>query len=205
MPQQRGTITERLIDVIQVIQMGRKSGLLTADRGEGRTFEEGAITFVTGQVVQATATHLTGHEALNWLKSWGTCYFTFVPAASSPAPVPRGISGGIATDTDPVLRTQPLATPKVTRPLLAYNTNGREIEPPIAPAPVAAAPYRIHQRDNALQAIEHAGLSRAHRRLLLLINGERSLPELARLTGHNRDEVSRMLYDLERAGLIRQL
>nr|MDQ2716835.1 DUF4388 domain-containing protein [Chloroflexota bacterium] len=83
MPQQRGTITERLTDVIQVIQMGRKSGLLTADRGEGRTFEEGAITFVNGQVAQATATHLNGQEALNWLKTWGTCYFTFVPAASS--------------------------------------------------------------------------------------------------------------------------
>ncbi|MDQ2717809.1 MAG: MarR family transcriptional regulator, partial [Chloroflexota bacterium] len=59
--------------------------------------------------------------------------------------------------------------------------------------------------DNALQAVEHAGLSRAHRRLLLLINGERSIHELARLTGHDREEVSRMLYELERAGLIRQL
>ncbi|TMC61826.1 MAG: DUF4388 domain-containing protein, partial [Chloroflexota bacterium] len=49
MPHQRETATDRLSNVIQVIQLGKKSGLLTVERGEGITFEEGAITFVNGQ------------------------------------------------------------------------------------------------------------------------------------------------------------
>jgi predicted transcriptional regulator len=40
--------------------------------------------------------------------------------------------------------------------------------------------------------------------LLLLVNGQRSTNELARLMGRSLAEVETLLNDLERAGLIRQ-
>ena len=42
---QRGTSTNRLADVIQVVQLTHKTGLLTIERGEtDSTLEEGEIT-----------------------------------------------------------------------------------------------------------------------------------------------------------------
>jgi hypothetical protein len=73
MAQQNATITNSLANVIQVIQLGRKSGVLTVERGEGTTFEEGVITFVNGQAVDALTELANGPDALRWLGSWGTC------------------------------------------------------------------------------------------------------------------------------------
>src|SRR5437899_3071292 len=67
-----------------------------------------------------------------------------------------------------------------------------------------AVPYPIRPYDEALVWIERMGLSRAHRRLFLLIDGYRILPELVRLMGRREDEVNALLRDLEGADLIRQ-
>src|SRR2546421_7427569 len=83
MAQQKETITNSLADVIQVIQLGRKSGVLTVARGEGETFEEGLITFVNGQAVAAQTTGFNGQNALHWLCRWGNCRFSFFSTPTS--------------------------------------------------------------------------------------------------------------------------
>ena len=65
-------------------------------------------------------------------------------------------------------------------------------------------PYPVRPYNEALAWIERASLSRAHRRLFLLIDGYRSTPELVRLMGRGQEEVNALLRDLENAGLIRQ-
>src|SRR5260221_770741 len=86
MAQQKETITNSLADVIQVIQLSRKSGMLTVERGEGETFEEGMITFVNGQAVEAQTAAFNGQNALRWLGSWGTCRFAFISTPTSQIP-----------------------------------------------------------------------------------------------------------------------
>ena len=81
MTEKRGTVTDRLLNVIQVLQLGKKTGHLTIERDEGKGQEKGEIIFVQGQVTQAYAGNLRGQEALNWLSTWGACRFIFVPAA----------------------------------------------------------------------------------------------------------------------------
>jgi hypothetical protein len=83
MPQQRDTATDRLLNVIQVIQLGRKSGLLSVERGEGIQFEEGMIMFVNGQATQASVGQRTGLEAFNWLSTWNACLFSFIPSSTT--------------------------------------------------------------------------------------------------------------------------
>ncbi len=46
------------------------------------------------------------------------------------------------------------------------------------------------------------GLSRTHRHLLLLIDGQRSILELVRLIGRSEQEVASFLHDLEQATVI---
>ncbi|MBV9614035.1 MAG: DUF4388 domain-containing protein, partial [Ktedonobacteraceae bacterium] len=78
MSQKRGTVTDRLLNVIQVLQLGKKTGHLTVERDEGKGQEKGEIIFVQGQVTQAYGGNLRGQEALNWLSTWGACRFIFV-------------------------------------------------------------------------------------------------------------------------------
>jgi len=47
-------------------------------------------------------------------------------------------------------------------------------------------------------------LSRLHRRLLLLIAGQRERNDLARLMSRSADEIQELLNDLEHSGLIQQ-
>ncbi len=70
--------------------------------------------------------------------------------------------------------------------------------------PTASKPFRLLQGPEALGYIQRAGLSRLHRHIFFLLDGQRSAEDLARLTGHQLVDILRLLADLERIGLIRQ-
>ena len=204
MSQQRETVTDRLVSVIRTIQLGRQTGILTVQRGEGVSLEEGNLTFVNGQVTQATLGRRTGSEALNALTTWGNCRYTFVsPENQAKTAIPaspstdRPLSDASRNPRTPMpfsrTQTEPLGT----------EAKGRD-EPgkQNPPTPLPVAPYRIQPLESALRSIERLGLSRTHRHLLLLIDGERSITELIRLTGRNQSEVHELLRALERAAII---
>jgi Domain of unknown function (DUF4388) len=138
MPQQRDTATDRLLNVIQVIQLGRKSGLLSVERGEGIQFEEGMIMFVNGQATQASVGPRTGLEAFNWLSTWNACLFSFIPStatasgALSTTPAKPNTPNSTFTDTNSYLQAQQGTSVRLRaqqstngRLLAQHNTNGR--------------------------------------------------------------------------------
>lgn len=207
MSQQRETATDRLVSIIQLVQLGRKTGVLTAKRGDGITQEEGTITFIKGQITQTSVGRRRGSEALNWLTTWSNCRFTFVssdPAeTSSLTTIPPKMQEHATRDTDPRLRQQRPLVNNETGPLPVGTSNRIQPHNPGTPAPaVATAPFRTRQIDSALRVIENMGLSRTHRHLLLLIDGQRSIAELVRLLGRSEQEVASLLHDLEQATVI---
>jgi hypothetical protein len=118
MPQQRDTATDRLLNVIQVIQLGRKSGLLSVERGEGIQFEEGMIMFVNGQATQASVGQRTGLEAFNRLSTWNACLFSFIASSTT-------ASGALSTT--PAIPNTPSSTFTDTNSYshAQQGTNGR--------------------------------------------------------------------------------
>ncbi|HEY1349526.1 MAG TPA: DUF4388 domain-containing protein [Ktedonobacteraceae bacterium] len=210
MPQQPKTETDRLVNVIQVLQLGQKTGRLIVERNEGPLFEQGIITFVQGQIVQASVNQHQGPDALDWLKSWGACRFTFTP---EPRPTPTGhmptlVSPppGQRTTGYRTPGTSPLPTPP-TGPTYPRQMDTRitgNLRGPGQPTPTAwlATPYRTRHIEEGMYLIERMGLSRAHRRLFLLIDGGRTVKELIRLMAHNPEDTHRLLQDLARAGVI---
>jgi Domain of unknown function (DUF4388) len=212
---QQETATERLVNVIQSLQLGRAGGVLTARRGEGVTQEEGIIVFVNGQVAEASVGRRTGSGALNWLSTWGRCRFSFVPSDTSSITTPSlpsspGAPGDQHRNTGSYPRIQAPTSDKQSGPL------GRESGPLAPSGPHASAagqpnlsdrmtiiPYTTLPLDEALRWIEQGKLSRIHKHLFLLIDGHRSVTELVRLTGKNQDEVHELLHDLVRTGVIR--
>ena len=215
MSQRRGTATDQLSNVIQVIQLGRKTGFLTVERGEGPNTEEGELTFVQGQITNARGGYLTGQQAIQWLSNWGACRFIFVPsvpdkttqplnALPSPTPIqPSKDTGQLPQSLRQISESHHPVTPP-------YLIRGREER--VTPAPLSyqpsslgfSYPRRIRQDDESLRLLDQAGLSRLHRNLFMLIDGHRTTMELIRLIGRKPEEVQRLLYDLERIGIIQQ-
>jgi hypothetical protein len=186
--QQRETATDRLADVINVIRLGRRTGMLTVERGQGTTFEEGSILFANGQIVQANVGILSGQEALAWLSAWGNCMFAFIEQP---------------TNSFPAL-TSPSYTPSSNTPHARFGEQTRNNSPTTESLAkfVSGPPRRTKSIEEGLALLEQRGFSRTYRRLLLLIDGRRSIAELGRLVGHSEEEVARQLDELERAGFI---
>lgn len=212
MSQQPKTETDRLANVIQVLQLGQKTGRLIVERNEGPLFEQGVITFVHGQIIQASVNQQQGPDALNWLRSWGACRFTFTPEQRPPT------TGHMPTLTPPMSArrtttgyrtpgTSPLPVPPAGPVYPQQDTYTRitgNLRGPGQPTPTAwlATPYRTRHIEEGMHLIERMGLSRTHRRLFLLIDGGRTVKELIRLMAHNPEDVQKLLQDLERAGVI---
>lgn len=204
MQPQRRAMTDCLADLIHIIRMGEKSGVLTVERGEGRSLEEGLIIFVKGQVVEARVNQRSGLAAFTYLNAWQVCHFSFIAQAANEALSPPQITqplppanGGFADNTSiadlPYFDT-------VTQ---VSQANGLHEYRDI-PAAQFTIPFRLLAGEEMLQRPENNGrLPRVHWRLLLLINGQRSVSQLARLMARNIDELQELLNDLERSGFIR--
>ena len=218
MAQQQELLTDRLVSVISSIQRGRRSGVLTAKRGEGFVLEEGTITFANGQVSQASVGRRRGSEALNWLSTWGSCRFTFVPASSEARvhvdqpslPAEESSTGPLALRSPPHSTHTRWSDQQTPRP-----SSGGQEEPRGAGAwersglnagrdtPASRAPAPLQPLDAALRLIEQYGLSRVHRQLFCLVDGRRSIVDLARLMRKRESEIYRLLGELEYAHVIR--
>jgi Domain of unknown function (DUF4388) len=187
MDPQRETMTDSLAAIIQVIHLGYQSGTLTVERGEGNTVQVGYIVFANGRVVDARAGQYTGLAAFNFLNTWQSCRFSF---ANTSQTSPHALSPG---------RNELPTSRSASQPLEYYeqHSSGNYNLPVLLPA-------RLPTGEAALQNPEAFQIPRTHRRLLLLVNGQRSLGELARLLGRTPDETQNLLADLERAGFIQQ-
>ncbi|HVU70011.1 MAG TPA: DUF4388 domain-containing protein [Ktedonobacteraceae bacterium] len=224
MSQQPNTETDRLANVIQVLQLGQKTGRLMVERALGARFEQGLITFVSGQVVQASVNQTQGPEAFEQLKTWGACRFAFVPEGRpgatrqmpalppspplqlSPSPG-QGVMNPRPAGTSPLRQrssgnTAPLPGARTSMYSRTTRNLGGGRQPAPTPTAWLAVPYRTRHMEEGIRLIEQMGLSRTHRRLFLLVDGNRTVKELIRLMSHDPDGVLKLLQDLEHAGVI---
>lgn len=178
----RGTATDKLADVIQALQLVRKTGLLTVQRdATGGMSEEGKIAFRDGQVVDAGVGQLRGADAFKKLVMWTRCHFVFESFPSTPPPL--------------------VALPP---PRTENNGTQRRQENTGAYLSVGVVPYRSQYVQGVLPDFQRFGLMRIHRQLFLLIDGRRSIQELSPLLRRHPQEVQALLADLESVGLIHQ-
>jgi hypothetical protein len=205
MAQQRELLTDRLVRVISSIQRERGSGVLKVKRGEGTFLEEGTIVFVNGQITEARTGRLRDSGARNLLSTWENCRYLFMPSSSE-----AEVGGSPSTLSVEERDTDPLS---LRSPTQLSNTSRSDPQTPMPSSlglqeghrdtPGERTPYLIQYHNVALRLVEQQELSRAHRQLIFLIDGRRSIVDLARLTRKSGSELYRLLEDLERAHVIR--
>jgi Domain of unknown function (DUF4388) len=198
MPWERETRTDRLTSIIQVLQLGRKTGLLTIERGEGETFEEGTITFVDGQITQAHSGYIAGQEAFDWLSTWGPCLFAFINTPEDHSVYSQEPENRLI-DTETRMSTRSLESERHNGLHVMRNSAHHERKLPGNSTLIPTIPPHI---DASLRKIEVMGLSRAHRQVFLLVDGHRTSGDIARLTRRRPREVYTLLLDLEGVGVI---
>src|SRR6266567_5597563 len=77
------TTIDSLAKIIQTLSSGGMSGRLLARRKLGMRLEEGEIVFTKGKIVEAKAAYRMGVEALDWMRTWKDCAFSFHPSKES--------------------------------------------------------------------------------------------------------------------------
>lgn len=216
MRRQRATIADHLSQVIEVIELGRRTGLLSIERDDPPGLEEGDIYFVQGEAIYASNGVKSGRPALEALRTWGVCRFAFLADADRPTPnIGPELRGsrppqagaarpsGSATRLPPPRRAAPPPFPlppgTPSRPSVQRGPSSTQ---PLLLITPTQRPLRAPNPQDIPRLAANYHLSWAHRALLLLADGEHTVAELARLAGRSEDEVLRLLNDLMRLGLI---
>ncbi len=220
----RDTVAENLGDVLELIRARRQSGLLSVERMQGGRFEEGEIYFQHGQPVYARTGQMVGQEAIVWLLSWHSVYFTFSSeesrsAANIPStnnsqdgmaiPVGNGSSSQAfarrplpdTNQTNPALnwnRTFPNTSPEEAAGGVTYSPNAMS-----APASTPGLEWLVPQKLGKDRDVLSLPLTPPQPSIYMLIDGRRSTADLARCTRKSLQEIERLLSELQERGLIK--
>lgn len=274
--------TSKLNNIVNMINLGRQSGILRVIRGQGPTREVGQIKFMDGEPAAALLGQLTGHNALSILMNWGECVYSFDEQAitdvgegdlsgdatrisSDPGrfmqsgSYPNGVSSGSwpsygfppsAPYSQPSAAYPPqpnaptsASHPGFAQPATGYGPqSGQPGYPPaqpgrgygqqgsqgdtsrydsfyntgMLPAQPAAPPATqqsevllsqqvlesIPRRTMLSEQVEQLPLDRRERMVLLLIDGRRTVVDLARLTRRTERELLAVLQHLSGLGLV---
>jgi hypothetical protein len=189
----RDTVAEGLGDVLDLIRARRQSGLLSVERMQGGRFEEGEIYFQHGQPVYARTGQMVGQEAIVWLLSWHPVYFTFSSEESRFAaniPPTNNSKDGMAIPVSSGSSSQAFAKRPQSGTNLALNGNRT--------FPEWLVPQKLGNDRDVLSL----PLTRPQRSIYLLIDGRRSVADLARCTRKSMQEIERLLSELQERGLI---
>lgn len=198
------TTIDSLAKIIQTLSSGGMSGRLIARRETEMRLEEGEILFTKGKIVDAKTAYRVGIEALDWMKTWQDCAFSFHPAKESqhiPTLPPAALSDAArAGDTTGLNQVSPVRKPlgarrqkSDTASLVAVQQETLSLE---------VVPARTQANEKALQLLMEAAYSRTHRHIFLLIDGHRSVSDLMRLIGRDNDEVVKLLRELKKLDII---
>lgn len=208
----RDKLAETLSDVLELVRVKRQTGLLSIERLREGYYEEGEVYVQAGQPVYARSGQLSGQEALVRLLNWRQIYFVFLPQAARPAAniaSPASVNGAFAASS--LART--LTAPRF--PAVSGNSSLRTTEPDGTEAQ-SIPPQNLLSVEGDIPGLEwlvprklgddhdimNLPLTRPQRSIYLLIDGRRSVADLARCTRKSMQEVERLLFELRERGLI---
>ncbi len=228
----RDNTAESLGDVLELLRLRRQNGMLSVERVQEGRFEEGEIYFQGGQPAYACTGQMIGQEALTWLLSWHRVYFKFVidqplplTEISAPiAPVSNSVSSRknvpVAINAVPPRLSQSnideslSAIPRMSQASMNRASNRSRDVPaytsasltPLIPLDVSSVasglewltPRRVDKERDVLSL----PLTRPQRCIYLLVDGHRTVSDLARCTRKSLQEIERLLSELQARGLI---
>ncbi len=205
----RDTLAGSLGEVLELFRVRRQSGLLSIECPRSGWFEEGELYIHIGQPIYAYAGPVSGQEALIRMLSWRQIRFAFF------ADIPRPTPNLPVTDTLKTVGSNftfaALTATNYTRvntdalDLGGMNGEGsgylgvpaedRVYKPGLA--------WMTPQRLNVDHDVLSLPLTRRQRSIYLLVDGNRTISDLARCVRKSVQEVEHILLELQGRGLLK--
>lgn len=203
----RDIAAESLNDLLEVARVQQRNGMLRAEYSQDGRLEEGEIYLSAGHPIYARTGRLAGIDALNYLLSWRNIHFAFVTDVPRP---PMNIYASLrqSSVTAPLgSRTQALAP--VRLPITGgLRWSGQEqrrtTQEPAAPthSSVPGIENKVPYKHGPERDIFSLGLTRRQRLIFFLIDGQRTVADLARTTNKTVLETEGIILELQEQGLI---
>ena len=203
----RDIAAESLGDLLEVARVQQRNGMLRAEYSQEGRLEEGEIYLFAGQPIYARTGRLVGADALNYLLGWRNIYFAFMTDVPRPTAniFPSFRQNNITTPLNS--RTQsltPMQLP-ITGGLRwsAQEQRNKAQEPPAPPREsISGIENMVPFKHGPERDIFSLGLTRRQRLVYFLIDGQRSVAELARMTHKTVLEIEIVVSEIEDQGLI---
>lgn len=203
----RDNLAETLNDVLEPIRLKRQTGLLSIEcLREGR-YEEGEIYVQAGQPVFAQAGQLSGQEALMRMLSWRHIQFAFLPDVARSAAYTFSAAKTNGSAASPAVRT--LTAPRFPTVNGSGPSQAGERGGPLStqnaielPGSTPGLEWIVPRKVGAERDVMGLPLTRPQRSVYLLVDGRRSVADLARCTRKSMQEIDRLLSELRERGLI---
>jgi len=187
---------ESLGGVLELARTRRQNGMMTIEHSQGGRVEEGEVFFQTGQPIHARVGRLVGQDALNWLMKWRNIMYTTGTDQSLQTVAKTTVNNrNITTST-------PSPTPKSTiGPVSAQlQMNGRGS--PLSNTSTPGIEWLVPQKRGIEREVLALPLTRRQRFIYFLVDGRRTVADLARCTGKNTQEIELILSELREQGLV---
>jgi Domain of unknown function (DUF4388) len=210
--------TERLALILPSITLNQRTGCLSLELATRAGYEKGEIFFVNGYLVRATTRHESGRAAISRMLNWREVSYAFFPGMQPLARQsriilhPSHLPKPAAFDREETLETPSLSMALV--PTTPRRDTLRLPEPPAEgqgedlSAQVAEnmgsrgvlAIFRAHPHATTPSVLKQ--LERRERIVLLLLNGKRTLREVARLVHRSELDIARVLVRMLKQGYV---
>jgi hypothetical protein len=192
MLKKRNNPAERLRDVLELVYARRYSGLLSAERFSAGHFEEGEIYFEFGRPIYARCGSRTERGAFAWLSSWRQIYFSFERDAPHPV-IGTTLDGSAFVPNYPEQRMQSVL-PFPYNKQLPVNISSN--------IPFSGLEQMVPHKRVIDRNVLALPLTRVQRAAYLLVDGRRTIADLARCMGKNVQEIRQLLSELQEQDLI---
>ncbi len=194
---------ESLDGVLELARTRRQNGMMTIEHSQGGGVEEGEVFFQTGQPIYARVGRLVGQDALNWLMKWRNITYT-IGTDESLQPVATTPANNRITAT-PIPSTTPKYVPLNGMPTAEpvseqLQFNGRDS--PLSNASTPGIEWLVPQKRGIEREVLALPLTRRQRFIYFLVDGRRTVADLARCTGKNTQEIELILSELREQGLV---
>ena len=222
--------TDRLLHVLQSIALYEKTGQLKVEH-VGTESDKGEVYFINGNTVFACTAYESGETALARLMGWQEILYTFYEGVQAPVRLNQyTLSPQQLKNTRPLLPIEleeTRQTPAIGIPVLPRNARQAEVDPrstparipavkpptlPITPLPEVAecavkmGKLGVYAVFKALpQATSPTILQQMERKdriVLLLLDGRRTLQNVAYLVHRSELDIARVLVRLLKQGYI---
>ncbi|HZS79536.1 MAG TPA: DUF4388 domain-containing protein [Ktedonobacteraceae bacterium] len=197
MANERAVTAENLSEVLEQARLRRQTGHLSIVLPAGNRVQEGELYLQDGRPVYARIGQMVGQEALNRLLLWRNVQITFRADTTGMSPYAPG---------NPFRNNASLSFPTPSRvavhsPAIEAHDGGGNNMPRNAPSTLGVE-WLVPQKRGEEREVLSLPLTRRQRFIYFLVDGKRTVADLARCTGKNIQEIELILQELQTQGLV---